>query len=157
MPIVTGRYLTPATLLTMPPKSLRFNVFLPEIQVVNFPEEEILKTFAGIEESKAFVVMGFDIMDLQDDLRSFIFSARKFFEPYHRPPIVLYTLYYMDELKKLGWGGVYSEILQYGNVILKCGRQLKSREPVKYYPQLGVRLRGMNHEIHDYTLRHQYE
>ena len=120
----------------------------------NFPDEEILKKFDKNKKAKAIVIAGMDPMNQLIELRSFIFSARKHFNPGNRPLIIIYTHYYFDELKD--WSGVESEMLQYGNVLLKCGRP-KENETMKYFNHiLGIPLCGRNQIVYEY-IGHQYE
>lgn len=120
----------------------------------NFSDEKILKRFSENPRTKAIVIgNGIEPMNNMTDLRSFIFSARKFFDPNNRPTIIILTNYSMEELKNHIWSGVESEILQYGNVILRCGKYKKER--AFYSKSFGIPLKKDQH-IYLY-IGHNYE
>ena len=115
-----------------------------------FPDEEILKIFS--KETSAIVIAGVEPMYKPQELRSFIFSARKFFEPNQRPIIIIFTNYFMDELEY--WSAIECEALQYGNVLLKCGRPKRNDKKLYFNDHLGIRLLG-NQVVYSY-IGHQY-
>jgi hypothetical protein len=130
----TSFYKTPSMLLVTPPAAWQQQIHLPffQLNIVNFPDEEILQMFSENEKTNTIIISGDEPMDLKSELRSFIFSARKHFPPNQRPRIVIFTKYFMDELTKLPlWGGLYAEILQYGNVVIRFGRPYKKDQ--KYF------------------------
>lgn len=139
----TDKYKDPSMLLVLPPPIFRREIHLPNgaLDVVNFPEEEILKTFSKNPNTDTIVICGHEPMTDTAEIRSFIFCARKFFPPTLRPLIIIYTNYFYDELPKRAlWSGLYCEILQYGRVILKCGRPRSIRESFQFNNVLGRNL-----------------
>jgi len=121
----------------------------------NCPDGEILKRFLNKPLSKAIVIYKLDPKINTIEVREFIFAARKHFPPGERPRIIIYTDSYLEELEKLGWTGLYCEILEYGNIILKCGR-CEKRDKSYFNPILGVNLPGKFQEVHQY-IGFQYE
>ena len=95
---------------------------ISENSIQNFSDEEILKRFSEDDETEAIVIIGSDPMDKVDALRSFMFSARKFFSPNSRPRIIIFTKYFAYELERKSWHGAQYELMYYGNAILNCGR-----------------------------------
>jgi hypothetical protein len=113
--------------------------------------------FSENHRTTTIVIDGLEAMDNILDLRSFIFSARKFFDSGSlRPLIIIYANYYEDEYQKIpSWGGLYSEILQYGNVYVKCGRASQKKHENLYLNEiLGIRLKKSEY-VYAY-LGHQY-
>lgn len=153
----TKRFKEPSMLLVTPPAAWRTQIHLGDLHVIKFPDEEILKMFSENPRTTAIVIDGLEAMDNILDLRAFIFSARKFFDSASlRPLIIIYTNYYEDEYMKIpSWGGLYSEILQYGNVYIKCGRASKKKHENLYFNEvLGIRLKKSEY-VYAY-LGHQY-
>ena len=89
------------------------------------PDEEILKMFSQNLNTQIIIIYGLEPNNNVDAMRSFIFSARKFFDPtVSRPLIMIYTALKFEDLQKANcWSGLYSEIRQYGNAAVKCGYQ----------------------------------
>lgn len=122
----------------------------------NFSDEEILKKFSEDDETEAIVIVGSDPMDKVDALRSFMFSARKFFSPNSRPRIIIYTKYFEDELNTKYWNGVKCELLYYGNTFLKYGRSFKTDKKAYFNNFLGIKLLGSSQSVICYTkLQHE--
>jgi hypothetical protein len=152
------QYKEPAMLLLIPPKIFKTDIHLPRIgfDIVNFPEEEIFKTFSKNPKTNAIVISGYEPMQDMGELRSFIFSARKFFSPNNRPRIIIYTKFFFDELQDLpGWNGLYCEILQYGNIFLKHGRRVGRKERPYFNKDLGCQLMGKSEDVIRF-IGHQY-
>ena len=121
------------------------DVFLLNHETKEYKDEIILKRFSENPQTKAIVIAGLEPMENVIDLRSFIFSARKFFDPGNRPKIIILTTYYMEELPQKKWGGLRSEIIQYGNCIIRCGRYEKTKKKV-----LGIPL-SYNQNLYSYN------
>lgn len=132
------------------------NVVNPENNDQNFSDEDIFKTFCSIPDLKAIIIAGPEPMNKLDDLRAFIFSARKFFSPYARPLIIVYTDYFEDELEGRNWLGVKCEFLLYGNVLLKYGRSFPTDYRMYKNRPLGIKLLGKSQEVYSYRgLQHE--
>ena len=102
------------------------------------PDEDILKTFTNIPEVEGFVIngtAGVDPIDHPDSVRLFIFTARKYFIPGTRPPIIIRTKYSETELNTKSFSGLESEFHLYGNVILHFGWPAFIRKK-KYYTKM---------------------
>lgn len=152
-------YKDPYMLLVAPTCTWKCNgckhAHLSLLETKDYPDDIILKRFNTNPRTKAIVIGGLEPFDSEDELHSFIFSARKFFEPGDRPVLVISTGYYLDELKKSHhWCWIESEIVQYGNAIIKCGRSELGEKPF-FNPILGVYLDGINQYVYSYV-GHQY-
>jgi hypothetical protein len=128
--VSTSKNKTPAMHLMLPPYIWKREIHLPnfKLDIVNFPDDEILKMFVENPSTDTIVIFGDEPLNNVVELRSFIFSARKFFDPGTRPLIVIYTSYFFDELSKIpSWTGLYCEFLQYGRIVIKFERSQKKR------------------------------
>ena len=122
----------------------------------NMPDDKILKQFQKIcnnHTSLNTIVIADrpEPIDKPDEVRSFIFSARKFFPPYQRPTLILYTSYFDDELSECSrFSGVNAELLAYGNVFLKSGRAMPNETKLFYNEYLGIPLLGKTQTVQPY-------
>ena len=126
------------------------NVVNPENNDQNFSDEYIFKIFCSTPYLRAIVIAGPEPMNKLDDLRAFIFAARKFFTPYARPLIIVYTDYFEDELEEKNWLGVKYEFILYGNVLLKYGRSFPTDCRMYKNKPLGIKLLGKSQEVYSY-------
>lgn len=128
----------------------------PSTSKQNHSDNDICQIFSAFykdDRVEAIVIScgDMDPMDRQDELRSFIFSARKFFPPDHRPIIAVYTSYYEDELDAKGWSGIKCELLHYGNILLKLGRPLPNDTKLYFNKPLGIPLLGKYQSVYKYN------
>lgn len=128
----------------------------PSYSKQNHSDDDICQIFSAFykdDRVEAIVIScgDMDPMDRQDELRSFIFSARKFFQPDHRPIITIYTNYYEDELDAKGWNGIKCELLHYGNILLKLGRPLPNDRKLYFNKALGIPLLGKYQGVYKYN------
>lgn len=113
-------------------------------QVTN---EEIFKHFSENDITEAIVISSYEEpMKRLDELRSFIFSARKYFPPGKRPLLIIITKYLIEELEKMSWGGVQYELLHYGHALLKCGRIKTTKKQLLKNPYEVIVFEGIQHE-----------
>ena len=130
------------------------NAHYSRFETVDIPNTDILQKFKSDDNLKAIVIGGLEPMDQMNDLRGFIFDARKFFEPGDRPKIVIYTGYEMDELNKMHYSGLASELMQYGNAMVIAGRNIWKTKK-KFYLSINTYLTSDIKLIYEYK-KHQY-
>lgn len=121
----------------------------------NNSDYDLLKQFSDNEITKAICIDGIDEGQVMIEVRAFIFAARKYFEQGTRPPILLFTTYTMDELKKKSFSGLEAEMLQYGNCIILTGK-IVLMDQKKLFRKYGLDRFHNNLEIYEYT-NNQYE
>ena len=136
-------YCEPSMLLSVSPASYKN------------PDDKILEQFGKVCELNplvgCIVIAGTpDPMDRCDDLRSFIFSARKKYTPYLRPLIVICTDYFDDELWNC-YSGINSELLSYGNALLRTGRATQTDKALYFNEFLGIHLKGKMQTVKSYA------
>lgn len=132
------------------------NKDLAKLPTVEVDDNDILALFSSNPFSKAIVIGGLEPLDCIEEIRAFIFSARKYFPIGERPPIIIYTGYEEEQLKKMGWESKLKyELIQYGNCHLKYGKYVENGSPYKN-AVLGVKLASSNQHVMSFT-RKQYE
>jgi hypothetical protein len=115
----------PCAVLSVPPIAWKKEIHLPiyGLHIIKIPDEYILETISKDSRVSTIVIAGSEPLDDPLELRSFIFSARKFFPPKTRPKIIIFTKYFFEDLRKIpSWTGLYCELMQYGNIYLELGR-----------------------------------
>lgn len=155
--VSTSKDKVPAMHLVLPPSIWKREVHLPlfHFDVVNFPDEEILQMFSENHTTDTIIISGHEPLDNTVELRSFIFSARKFFSPGSRPLIIIYTNHFFDEFHKIpSWTGLYCEFLQYGRILIKFGNSQGRRK--LYVNKDSGRILDISKEAFSF-MGHQYE
>jgi hypothetical protein len=110
------------------------NAALSQEKIIDMPIFEIIDMFKRNPVSKAIVFGGLEPFDSTEDLRSFMMDFRY----YNKEPVVIYTGYTEEEVKrKFDW------IFFYENVIIKYGRYIPGEES-HYDEILGVNLSSNN-------------
>lgn len=122
--------------------------------VKDYKNSDLIERFKS-SKSEAMIIAGLEAGDIMVQVRQFIFEARKRFDPGHRPLIIVYTKYTIDELWQKSFTGLHCEFLQYGNLLLLVRRN-SVEDQKKIFRKLGIRFLGENMEIKNY-IGHQYE
>ena len=145
-------YKEPVMLMVTPAENrLRFTFK----ETVYRSDKDLLDQFISNKKSKAIVIDGLEEGEIMIEVRAFIFTARKRFDPGTRPLILIYTQYTLDELRRKSFTGLESEILQYGNCAIICKKD-DAKNQQKLFKKYGIPFISKTMEIHEYT-GHQYE
>lgn len=119
-------------------KELCQNSPLAKSPIIDISIDTIIEKFMESDLMDAVVFQGLEPFDSWEELQSFILNFR-----YRSPvPIVIYTGYNLEELKKdwIDWLKLYSED---GPIIIKFGRYIPNQKP-HYDPILKVNLASDN-------------
>ncbi len=108
---------------------------------INISAEEIIDRYIKNDITEAIVFGGLEPFDSSDDLQSFLIKFRY----NHYDPIVIYTGYTEEEVKKN-----FSWIYLYENIYIKYGRYIPNEEP-HYDEELGVMLASSNQYARHYN------
>ena len=145
-------YKEPVMLMVTPTENrLRFTFK----ETVYRSDKDLLDQFIFNNESKAIAIDGLEEGNIMIEVRAFIFTARKRFDPGTRPLILIYTQYTLDELRRKSFTGLESEILQYGNCAIICKKD-DAKNQQKLFKKYGITSIKKKMEIHEYVGR-QYE
>lgn len=156
----TNLYKKPAMLMVTEGKAnsgkdeLEFDLKVKYIPIIkNYKNSDLIERFKS-SKSEAMIIAGLEESDMIQ-VRAFIFEARKRFDPGHRPLIIIYTKYTIDELWRKAFTGLHCELLQYGRVVLLVGRT-STEDQRKMFRKMGIRFLGESMEIKNY-IGHEYE
>lgn len=112
------------------------NEALRDVEKIEISVEEIIKLYLFNNITKALVCGGLEPFDTPEDLLEIIKAFRKVTQD----DIVIYTGFTENEIKN---SLIYSNLLQYSNIIIKYGRYLEGQKS-HFDEILGVNLASNN-------------